>query len=44
MLIADLLLRTGDHKAAAAQARRVLAVVPDSSLMYRVLGAALNFQ
>ena len=41
MLIADLLLRTGDHKAAAAQARRVLAVVPDSSLMYRVLGAAL---
>jgi predicted Zn-dependent protease len=44
MLIADLLLRTGDYKATAAQALRMLAVVPDSALLYRVLGAALNFK
>lgn len=40
MLIAELLLRTGDHKGAMKQAQRVLDVSPDSALMYRVLGLA----
>jgi len=40
MLIAELLLRTGDYKEAIKQAQRVLDVSPDSALMYRVLGLA----
>jgi len=40
MLIAELLLRTGDYKEAIKQAQRVLDVTPDSALMYRVLGLA----
>ena len=41
MLIAELLLRTGDAKGAEKQARRALELAPKSAFLYRVLGAAL---
>ncbi len=44
MLVAELLLRTGDAKGAEQQARRALELAPDSGFLYRVLGAALIAQ
>jgi len=41
MLLAELLLRTGDAKGAVKQARRALELAPKSGFLYRVLGAAL---
>jgi len=44
MLIAELLLRTGDPKGAEKQARSTLELEPESAFLYRVLGAALIAQ